>query len=122
MKGFKIIHIINKGVFFLTLGLFITIYLGFLSELLLGAIQVVSSLFLIIFWKHFSEKIKRKLSTYWIITIVYLSMWFFDWDFLNDWMIYIIGIGLIPMGIAAYFLNILSMIRKELKTNKTGVV
>ena len=119
MKGFKIIHTINKGVFFLTLVLFITIYIGFLMELLLGATQLLSSLILIFYWKQFSIKVKQKLALYWISTLIYGSMWFLDWKFLDDWMIYIVGIGVIPLGIATYFLTILSAVKKESKIGLT---
>ena len=121
----KVVHQINKGVFFLTLGLFITIYLGFLTEILLGAVQVLTSLILIIYWKQFSKNVREKLIFYWCVTGIYLSLWFLDWKFLDDWVTYIVGIGLIPMGIAVYFLNILSMIRKESEPNlieEIGVV
>lgn len=124
-KTIKVLHQINKGVFFLTLGLFITIYLGFLTEILLGAVQVLTSLLLILYWKQFSNNVREKLIMYWCVTGVYLLLWFLDWKFLNDWIIYIVGIGLIPMGIAVYFLNILSIIRKEFQPNlieKIGTV
>lgn len=112
-KTLNAIRVINKGVFFLTLGLFITIYLGFLLEILLGIVQVLSSLVLIFFWKQFSKNVKEKLINYWVVTGVYLLLWFIDWKFLNDWIIYIVGVGLIPMGIAIYFLNLLNVIREE---------
>ena len=112
-KTIKVLHQINKGVFFLTLGLFITIYLGFLTEILLGTVQVLTSLILIFYWKQFSPNVREKLIMYWCLTGVYLLLWFIDWKFLNDWIIYIVGVGLIPMGIAVYFLNLLSVIRKE---------
>ena len=112
-KTLNAIRVINKGVFFLTLGLFITIYLGFLLEILLGIVQVLSSLVLIFFWKQFSKNVKEKLINYWVVTGVYLLLWFIDWKFLNDWIICIVGVGLIPMGIAIYFLNLLNVIREE---------
>ncbi|MFY0603208.1 MAG: hypothetical protein JXQ93_04615 [Flavobacteriaceae bacterium] len=124
-RGIKIIQGVNKVVFFLTLGLFITIYLGFLAEIVLGIVQVLTSLLLIIFWKHFSKNVKEKLITYWVVTGMYLSLWLFDWSSVNESLIIIFGIGIVPMGIALYFLSILSEIRKESRLNlieKIGIV
>ena len=105
MRAFHIIRIINKGLFYLTLGLFITIYLGFLTEILLGFVQVLSSILLIFFWKGFSN--------YWLFTGAYFLLWLMNWEFMSEWALYIIGIGILPMTIAVYFLNILNTIKKE---------
>lgn len=112
-KGIKIMYSINHVVFFLTLGLFITIYFGFLAELFLGGVQVLSSLLLIFYWNRFSKKVKEKMINYWVVTAVYLLLWLFDWNFMNELVIMIVGVGIIPMGIAAYFLKILGTIKRE---------
>lgn len=116
-KLIKVLYTINYVWFFITIALFITIYFGLLAEILLGAIQVISSLLVLFYWKELQEKQKDKLRYYWIITGIYLTLWLFDWGFLNDWFLFIVGIGLIPMGIATYFLMILKSIRKEEKTS-----
>ena len=47
-----------------------------------------------------------------MITGLYLVLWLFDWNFLNDTFLYTIGVGIIPMCIALHFLNILRIIKK----------
>ena len=59
MKAKRFINILygtNKVVYFLTLGLFVTIYLGFLFEMLLGTVQALSSLLLLFTWKEMSKE------------------------------------------------------------------
>ena len=96
-KFINIIHIINKIWFAITLCLFTTIILGFIAEIVLGYVQVLSSLLIIIKWKTFTKSVQYKLKVYWMITGLYLVLWLFDWNFLNDTFLYTIGVGIIPM-------------------------
>ena len=111
-KFIHIIYIINKIWFAITLCLFTTIILGFIAEIVLGYVQVLSSLLIIIKWKTFTKSVQYKLKVYWMITGLYLVLWLFDWNFLNDTFLYTIGVGIIPMCIALHFLNILRIIKK----------
>ncbi|WP_146106976.1 hypothetical protein [Polaribacter porphyrae] len=109
----KKLYTINLVVFVITISLMITIYLGFLIEILLGFIQVLSSFCLLFVWKRIGKENQRKIFIYWKMVIVYFILWFlFDWKFLNDWIIYLVGIGLIPLCIAWYFISILKSINK----------
>lgn len=114
INSVKNLHKINLILFIVTISLFITIYLGFLFEILLGFVQVLSSFLLLFMWKKINMENQKKIFIYWGIVIVYFTLWFlFDWKFLNDWIIYILCIGLIPLSIAWYFINILKSINEK---------
>ena len=111
-KFINIVYRINQVWFVITLGLFITVFLGFLAEIVLGFIQVISSLLIIIQWKDLSKSTRNKLGIYWMVTAGYMLMWLFDWNSIDNTLLFVVGIGIIPMGIALYFLSILRIIRK----------
>lgn len=115
MKQFiNILYKINFTLFIVTLCLMVTIYFGFLFEILFGTIQVLTSLLLLIVWKKISENFKKKIFLYWLFVLVYFSFWLLNWDFLNDWILYIVGIGIIPLSIAWYFIKVLELLKKEI--------
>lgn len=108
----KKIYIINKISFIITLVLYLTIVFGLYAQIVLGAIQVLSSLFLIIFWKKISKKSKEKIFIYWILVSIYGVCWFSDWANFDETFTIIFGVMIVPMSIATYFFYIL----KETKT------
>jgi hypothetical protein len=80
----------------------------------LGLVQVLSSILLLFVWKKINNENQKKIFIYRGIVISYLSLWFLvDWKFFNAWILYIFGIGLIPLSIAWYFIQILKFINKE---------
>lgn len=110
----KILYRINQIILIATLILYITIYFGLLSQILLGIIQVISALILFSFWKKLDEKARNKLTKYWIITIVYGLLWFLDLMLFNEYYTeeyYAITLMLTPMVIAGYFFSILNSIK-----------
>ncbi len=108
----KKIYLINQLIFIITLILYLTIVLGLYAQIILGIFQVLSSLLLIFHWKTFSYKTKKLLQTYWLIIIIYGFMWLFDWKIYNSPYVVIIGIMILPMMIAGYFLYIIHTIKK----------
>ena len=52
----KIIYYINKIILLLTAILYITIFYGLYAQIVLGFIQVLSSLILLFFWKRINKK------------------------------------------------------------------
>ena len=113
-KFINIVYIINMIFYILTVILFATIIFGFFAEIFLGAVQVVSSLILLIFWNQYSKKEKKKLGIYWGVVAVYFLLWLVNWNFLPRDLVFIAGVGVIPMGIGFYFL----MLLRELKVPK----
>nr|WP_321237423.1 hypothetical protein [uncultured Psychroserpens sp.] len=107
----KIIYNINFAAFFITLALYVTIIYGMFSQMILGAIQVLSAAMLFLFWKNFSEKTKEHLSIYWVIISIYGICWLFDWKSFNETFMTVFGVMILPMGIAGYFLYILNSIK-----------
>lgn len=108
----KKMYNINKFALIITLMLYLTIVFGLYAQIVLGAIQILSSLLLIIFWKKLSKKSKQKLFIYWILVSFYGLCWFSDWVHFNETFTLIFGIIVVPMSLAGYFFYIL----KETKT------
>lgn len=107
----KIIYYLNKFTFYTTLLLYLTIFLGLYSQIVLGGLQIISAMTLFLFWKKFSHKTKEQLTVYWCLSILYGLGWLIEWDTINDGFLIIMGIILIPMAIATYFFYILNSIK-----------
>ena len=108
----KIIYTINKVILIATLLLYLTIFLGLYSQIVLGTIQVLSSLALIFFWKRIAIKQRQQLIGYWIVTILYGLIAIPFWDYFdNSTLTSILTIMIIPMSIAIYFFSILHQIK-----------
>lgn len=113
----NIILRVNQVSYIITWGLFITIIYGFLAEIYLGFLQIISSLLLLLFWKHLSPELKKGTYYYWIaVTIYFISFYLMtEFDlFSNSYGLGIIGILFIPMLIGLYLLLHLSSIKKSL--------
>ncbi|QTD37421.1 hypothetical protein JL193_15215 [Polaribacter batillariae] len=120
MKSKKLINVIyslNVGWYFVTLFLFITIYFGLLAEIVLGFIQVLSSFLILFYCRSLSAEQKKRIYFYWSIIVLYFSLWLFNWDFLNEWILFMVCIGLIPMVIGCFFIRILKSIKNQDEIN-----
>ena len=107
----KKLYLINKASLIITLVLYLTLYLGLYAQIVLGALQVISALIIFLFWKKFSKKTKKQLYIYWSIVIIYGLFWLIEWHITNNAFFIIIGIIVIPMFIAIYFVVILKSIK-----------
>ncbi len=126
MKNNRLINIlyaINYGWFFITVVLYITIYLGLFAQVALGGIQVVSSLLIIYYWSALEKKEKEKLINYWVIATVYLLLfWFLDWNSFKGLFLAVLGIVIVPIGIAIYFLTILWSVKGTMKSKQIKII
>lgn len=96
--------------------LFITFFFGLMAELYLGALQIISSLLILFFWKHLSNGLKKGTYYYWIAVIVYLVGFYlvFELKLFSDFVgMGIIGLVIIPMLIGLYLLLHLNSIKKS---------
>lgn len=107
----KLIYYINKFFLITTGVLYLTIILGLYAQVVLGGIQLISALLIFIYWNKFTEKTKKMIYIYWSSVLVYGSLWLIDWNFLNDMILFIGGIILLPMSLAVYFFYILDSIK-----------
>ncbi|WP_452221654.1 hypothetical protein [Lacinutrix salivirga] len=111
----KYLYNTNKIILIITALLYLTLILGLYAQIVLGAVQVISSFLLLAVWSKMSNLNKQKLFMYWIITSVYGMCWLFDWQSLNSEYFWVLAIIVIPMGIAVYFQLLLNKINKEIK-------
>ena len=109
----KILYVINKTILIITALLYLTIYLGLYAQIILGVIQVFSSLTLLFFWKHILKKHKNKVYMYWIIIILYGLAWLIDLKSIESTFFFILTIIIIPMSIAIGFVVLLNRIKNN---------
>lgn len=109
----KVINWINRGVFSITVILYLTIFLGLYAQIILGITQVVSAIILLFFVKNFSMKNQNRIIIYWGVTLFYGLLYLADFlDKLDSlWFVMLV---FIPLGIAGYFTFILESIKREL--------
>ena len=98
----------NKICLIITGILYLTILLGLYAQVVLGGIQILSALGLAFFWSKFNSKHKKQFTLYWMLVFTYGLGWYFKIDLNNLWWI---GIILIPMSIAVYFVWFLNNIK-----------
>lgn len=98
----------NKICLIVTGILYLTIVLGLYAQVVLGVIQILSALGLTFFWSKFLSKHKKQFTLYWVSVLAYGLGWHFKIDLNNLWWI---GIILIPMSIAFYFVWFLNNIK-----------
>lgn len=108
----KILYIVNKVILIMTGVLYLTLIFGLYSQIVLGIIQVLSSIILLFYWKRIEQKLKNKLYKYWIIISVYGLLWIVDWNASIELYVFVFGVIAIPLCIAVYFLSILNKIYK----------
>lgn len=111
----KAIHQINIGFFAFTAGLYLTIYLGLLAQIILGVIQLTIGLYLVICkYNSIQRRSQIHLKAYWTITLVYLASLFFVKDLSFDstpfWVLYLM---VAPMAIATYFTTLVYQLYKK---------
>jgi hypothetical protein len=107
---------INKIAYYTTLVLFITIYLGLFAQIPLGIIQLTTATFYTYKFCYESKYIKNHLLIYWIITLIELSLLclVYNSNTMSDsFVISLFTYALFPMGIATYFLIIITKVTNK---------
>lgn len=102
MKTFKTLHSVNKFFFLMTLFLYITVYLGMLFQMVLGAVQIVLAIIISNNYKQLEQSSRKRIVLYWIFVMIDTVLIVLNNQYGND-----LGNGitllLIPMLIAGYF-------------------
>lgn len=113
----KVINKINKALLIITIILDFTILFGLYAQILLGFTQVCIALYISINYKKLEKKLKYQIINYWIYVILYFS--FFTYLFMEEknvidnYIIMITTIIIIPMTIAIYFTFTLNKIANQ---------
>ncbi|WP_347922648.1 hypothetical protein [Pontimicrobium sp. SW4] len=108
----KILYILNKAILIITAILYLTLFLGLYSQIVLGLMQVFTSIILLFYWKKIKQQLRIKLYKYWIIISIYGLLWLIDWNASIELYVFVFGVIAIPLCIAVYFLSILNKIYK----------
>lgn len=106
MKYIKIIKNINRVLLAFTLVLYITIFLGLYSHIVLGAFQLLVGISLFYFWNRIQLKHKHRLMIYWFLVVLYGILTFFKvFPKFNNSEIF--QFMIIPLTLAGYFTYLL---------------
>lgn len=104
----KILYNINKIVLIITIVLYLTIIFGLYAQIVLGVIQILTAISLLFLLNSLKKEQKLQLLIYWLLVILYGIRWYIKIDLKDFWWL---GIIVIPMCIAGYFLYILRHIK-----------
>lgn len=111
----KTLKIINGIILITTALLYLSLYYGLLFQILLGVLQLVSSVIIGFQLKQVDSKTQKRLKWYWVMVSFYALGLTLPWNNLmnhSSSFIPILGIILIPMSIALYFFIVLVKLQK----------
>ncbi|MDP5229636.1 MAG: hypothetical protein NWQ38_04530 [Cellulophaga sp.] len=108
----KKLYLTNKWIFIGTLLLYLTFYLGLTVQIVLGLIQILTSIYFTFNTKVF-KKLKNELLLYWILVALYVVFILIVQNSgISGFTSGLIYFAIIPMGIASYFLYITWKVNK----------
>ncbi|SEC84396.1 hypothetical protein SAMN04489761_3748 [Tenacibaculum sp. MAR_2009_124] len=113
----KIFTYINRFLMITMFILFLTIYLGFCMEFVLGLFHMGSSLVLALLWEKLDETARRHLLKYWTLLFLYIFSYLIiiHFELLEDNQVSILfGVVVIPMSLALYYSFILENLKKRM--------
>lgn len=103
----KVINKINKALLIITIILDFTILFGLYAQILLGFTQLCIALYISFNYKKIEKKLKYQIINYWIYVILYFSFFTYilleEKNVIDNYIIMITTIIIIPMTIAIYF-------------------
>jgi len=110
----KVINKINKALLIITIVLDFTILFGLYAQILLGFTQLCIALYISFNYKKLEKKLKYQVINYWIYVIMYFSCFTYilleEKNVMDNYIIMITTILIIPMTIAIYFTIMLNKI------------
>lgn len=115
MKYINILKKLNRALIVTTIVMYVTIYLGLLVQVILGAYQLLIAFVLLFFMKNFSKKSKNKLMVYWLVVLLYGMVWLIGVDINLASYLWVILYIILPMIIALYFSFFLESLDKKEK-------
>lgn len=115
----KIIHNINFWATLITLILYITVYFGMLSQLVLGPLQLIlATIVSVRYYKELDIHHKNLLLYYWVAVAFALTMAITLWtsDIFGSFVV-ITFLFVVPMSVACYFLYVTKKLNNHLKNH-----
>ena len=113
----RIVNKINKVLLLITIILDFTILFGLYAQIILGFIQLCIALYISFNFKRLEKKLKYQIINYWIYVILYFSFFTYilleEKNVIDNYIIIITTIIIIPMTIAIYFTITLNKITKQ---------
>lgn len=114
----KLLHYINLVIYVCTVIPYITIYyamIGMYMQFLLGIVQLLIAIVLLFFTNSFDSKTQKLLGSYWFFTLAIIASitYVYNRDMIQNDMVQIVTLYVIPMIIATHFLRITYLIQKK---------
>ncbi|TDR22849.1 hypothetical protein IP97_00717 [Flavobacterium cheniae] len=113
----RMINKINKALLIITIILDFTILFGLYAQILLGFTQLCIALYISFNFKRLVKKLKYQIINYWIYVFLYFSfstyLFLEEKSILDNYIILITTIMILPMTIAIYFTITLNKIAKQ---------
>ncbi|WP_064967098.1 hypothetical protein [Tenacibaculum ovolyticum] len=115
MKIISIVKVINRILIVLTVLSYVTIFIGFVFQTVLGIFQILSAIILSFYYNKIKKDRRLQLIFYWCFVITYGLLWFSSFrDVSNNFFDFILFYVLIPLSIAGYFTLILEPLKLEI--------
>ncbi|MFD0862724.1 hypothetical protein ACFQ1M_10960 [Sungkyunkwania multivorans] len=103
----KTLFRINAVLYFITLGLYLTLSLGMLAQIVLGIVQVLSAAFIIYKFKGFPKKVFNELRIYFLaVALDGLTFATIANMEINSYLPFMLTLFVFPMLIATFFVHI----------------
>jgi len=105
----KTIFHVNRVLIVILTILFLTIYLGLIFLIPVGAVQVLCAIVILMDWEKLSIKVRRLLTVYLVFTsLILVRILFQGWE--DQYTLYILGTSI---ALAYYFFYITYLCKKE---------
>lgn len=114
----KNLYVFNKAALITTIILYLTIIFGLYAQIVLGGIQILSALGVSVLWNQLGNQYKKQLLIYWLLVISYAIGWLSRIEL--GGIGWVLGIIIIPMSIAIYFVWLLYNIKNNKYENSNS--
>lgn len=109
----KAIHFINIVATYITIGLYMFIFLGMIAQIILGPLQLLLAIIISIrYYKVLDQHNQILMMYYWFLAVVSLSIAAITWFSYQNSVTAIICIYVVPMLVACYFLYVTKSLSK----------
>jgi len=113
----KAIHFINIVATYITIGLYMFIFLGMIAQIILGPLQLLLAIIITIrYYKVLDQHNQILIMYYWFLVVVSLSIAAITWSGYKNSITAIIWVIVVPMLVACYFLYVTKSLNRYMSS------